>query len=356
MKKITFFINNLGVGGAERVFVDDVNELYRQGYEVSIVLLYGDATKSPLIKELALPSDRIYFLKAKNLFDYSVYKAFYDLLVRTGTSVLYATLHDATFVSRLVALCIPTLRLVTREANTTEFKSFLHKCADVCMNWRVHTMIAVSEEVKQSMLSYQSWYAHKVTLLYNGVSFPSVAGVGDPARILAVGSLTPKKNYSMLVDAFEIAHRSYPQATLYIIGDGVQKTLLEVRVKEKTLQEHVVFLGKKNHEDVLAEYRTAGIFVLSSDQEGCPNVLLEAMSFGVPAVATAVGAVPEIIEHAVSGLIVPRRETVLYAEQIKLLCGSEDMRKRIGLAGRERVKTMFSNEVHMSRLKDILHI
>jgi glycosyltransferase involved in cell wall biosynthesis len=357
MKKITFFINNLGLGGAERVFVDDVNELHHQGFDVSIVLLYGDATKSPLIKELKLPSDRIYFLQAKNLFDYSVYKAFYNLLIRTGTNVLYATLHDATFVSRLVAVCIPALRLVTREANTTEFKSFLHKCADVCMNWRVDVMIAVSEEVKKSMLSYQSWYKKKLRVLYNGVRVPEGVVVGtNDAVILAVGSLTPKKNYQMLLEAFLLVLNDFPDISLRIVGTGVLKEKLQEYIQKNKIEDRVVFLGNLEHHLVEEEYKRAAIFALSSDQEGCPNVLLEAMSFGVPSVATAVGAVPEIIEDGISGFTTPRRENVLFATQIKKLLSSKDLRQNIGFAGKERVVNVFSNTVHIKRLKDILLI
>ncbi len=356
MKKITFFINNLGIGGAERVFVDDANELHRQGFEVHFVVLYGDESKSPLVKELLLPSHQVHFLHAKHVLDYRAYHMLYTLLTVQLSDVLYATLHDATFVARFVALCIPHIRLVTREANTTEFKSFLHKCADACMNWRVDVMIAVSEEVKRSMLSYQPWYGRSIRILYNGVSFPSSIEGGDPYRILAVGSLTQKKNYGMLIDAFEIVHHEYPQTTLCIVGDGVQKASLENLIKDKQLQGSVLFLGRKNHQEVLDEYRKAGVFVLSSDQEGCPNVLLEAMSFGVPSVATAVGAVPEIIEDGVSGFTTPRRDSVLFATQIKKLLSSKDLREKIGSAGRERVLSVFSDEVHINRLKDILCI
>ena len=195
MKKILFCINSLGFGGAERVFVDDANALHDQGFEVHMVLLYGNEIKNPLLQELTLPHERIHFVGAEHILDYSAYKKIYTLISHFHIDVLYATLHDSTFVSRFVALCAPRVALITREANTTENKSFLHKIADVCMNWRVNTMIAVSKEVKKSMLSYQPWYTHKVKILHNGVDIPTDISTGDPARILAVGSLTAKKNY-----------------------------------------------------------------------------------------------------------------------------------------------------------------
>lgn len=355
---VTFCINNLGVGGAERVFVNDANELYKQGYAVNFIILYGGEEKSILLKDLSIPRERIFFLKAKSILDYSAYKKFLHIIKSTSANVLYATLHDATFVSRMVAVCMPRLRLVTREANTTEFKSPLHKIADVCMNWRVDAMIAVSEEVKRSMLSYQSWYKNKLHILYNGVVVPEVPtrGLSDTVSILAVGSLTPKKNYHMLLEAFVGVVSDFPHASLRIVGSGVFKETLQTYVRKHSLEDKVVFLGNLDHHLVEEEYKHATIFALSSDQEGCPNVLLEAMSFGVPSVATAVGAVPEIIEDGVSGFTAPRRNSVAFAAHIKKLLNSNELCQKIGLAGRERVLSVFSDEVHVKRLKDILCI
>ena len=353
-KKILFFINNLGIGGAERVFVDDVNMLHNQGFEVHIALLYGDEIKNPLLKELLLAPDKMHFLYARSILDFFAYRALHKLLNKYKFDVLYTTLHDAIFVSRLVALFIPMLRLVTREANTTKSKSILHKCADVIMNWRVDIIIAVSKDVKVSMLDYQSWYDNKVVVLHNGVSIPKLVGRGDPERILAVGSLTAKKNYQILIDAFELVSYSYPKAILYIVGDGVQRSYLEDLVKQKLLHSRVVFLGQRNHQEVQNEYCKAGVFVLSSDQEGCPNVLLEAMSFGVPSVATSVGAVPEIIDDGISGFVVPRRDSKILAQRIMELIKSKDLRERVGLSGQEKIKREFSNSVHIRRLIEVL--
>ncbi|MCX6703325.1 MAG: glycosyltransferase [Candidatus Zambryskibacteria bacterium] len=357
-QSVVFFINNLGQGGAERVFVNDANALARQGYNVSFIILYGDMDKSPLAKDLEIGSSHIYFINAKNIFDYRAYVRIVKIVKQIRTRVLYATLHDATFVARVVALFLPRVRLVTREANTTEFKSVLHKISDALMNWRVHSLVAVSEEVKKSMLSYQMWYANKIAILYNGVSTPTVDSnyTHEKKIILAVGSLTPKKNYMMLFEAFAQVHASFPDTELRIVGSGVLKGALEEWVHKNSLEGAIVFLGSMNHSEVEKQYQEASIFALSSDQEGCPNVLLEAMSYGVPSVATAVGAVPEIIENGISGFTVPRRESAQFASALKELLTFEETRKLLGTNGRERVKNIFSNEVHIQKVKDILHI
>ena len=356
-KTVVFFINNLGMGGAEKVFIADANALHDEGKDVRMVLLYGEAEKSPWLPNLRLPADHVTFLRAKSIKDFAAYKKLRALLTSLPDPVLFATLHDATFVSRVAALGLK-VRLVTREANTVEKKTFLHKLADTTMNGRVDVMIAVSEEVKRSLLWYQPHFVDKIAVLYNGVDFPeeAVYRAHEGLNILNVGSLTPKKAQDVLLDAFALVAAEFPDASLRIVGDGVQRASLTEKTKTLGLSERVHLLGNKSFDDVREEYRGAVIFVLSSDQEGCPNVLLEAMSFGVPSIATRVGAVPEIITDGENGLIVPRRDPAKLAEALRVLLSDAERRAKIGTSGRERIREAFTEDLHLARLKQLLQV
>lgn len=354
-KKIGFFINNLGFGGAERVFVDDINSLLKENHLVYLFVLYWGRDKSPLIDQISLPVDRVFFLNFSSIRDVFSYVKTYKCIRENDIDVLYSTLQDAIFVSRVVSIFIPRIKLVTREANTTDNKSFLHRLADKIMNVRVDTMVVVSREVGKSLLSYQGWYKSKIRVLYNGVDIPKESSLdNDGGVILTVGSLTPKKSQSVLIDAFSLIHLDCPNYTLNIIGSGVMEDSLKEMVKAKGLEKKVIFLGNLSYNDMGERYKNSSIFVLSSNQEGCPNALLEAMSYGLPSVATSVGAVPEIIEDEVSGFVVPRNNSELLAKRIKILVLSKDLRKKMGSAGIEKVKNNFSKEGHFLELKNIL--
>ena len=357
-KTVVFLINNLGMGGAEKVFIADANALHREGRDVRMVLLYGGPEKSPWLDKLELPQDRIVFLRAKHIKDRAAYRQLRTLLKSLPSVVLFATLHDATFVSRVVSLGLDHVRLVTREANTVEKKTFLHKLADGLMNARVDVMIAVSEEVKRSLASYQPHFANKISVLYNGVDFPADTSPlpHDGLRILNVGSLTPKKAQDVLLDAFALVAKEFPNATLRIVGDGVLREALKAGAEKLNLSQHVHFLGNKSFTEVQNEYRQSDVFVLSSDQEGCPNVLLEAMSFGVPSIATSVGAVPEIITNGENGLIVPRRDSSKLADALRALLSDPERRGKIGMNGRERIREAFTEDIHIAKLKQLLQV
>jgi glycosyltransferase involved in cell wall biosynthesis len=357
-KTVVFFINNLGMGGAEKVFITDANVLFSQGIDVRMVLLYGGPEKSPWLSKLNLPPEHVMFLHAKNIKDVAAYKRFRIFLKALDEVVLFATLHDATFVSRFVSLGLKHVRLVTREANTVENKTLLHKLADRIMNRRVDVMIAVSEEVKRSLMWYQPSYVDKIVVLYNGVELPKDIEhrAHEGRTILSVGSLTPKKAQDVLLDAFAPVSKDFPNANLRLVGDGVLKDKLQSRAQQLGISDRVSFLGNKNFNEVQEEYRGADMFVLSSDQEGCPNVLLEAMSFGVASISTRVGAVPEIIMDGENGLIVPRRDPTKLAEAMGSLLSDAAVREKLGAAGRTRVQDAFAEEKHLVRLKELLQV
>ncbi len=120
--------------------------------------------------------------------------------------------------------------------------------------------------------------------------------------ILSVGRLVEQKCIDLLIKAFSQIHQNLPDWKIYIIGDGPQKSELEILTKDLYLENKVFFTGYKKN---LAPYfRIASIYSLTSKYEGTPNVLLEAMCFGIPAIVSNASPGPlELIKHEYNGLI-----------------------------------------------------
>jgi glycosyltransferase involved in cell wall biosynthesis len=118
----------------------------------------------------------------------------------------------------------------------------------------------------------------------------------------------------------------------------------------------VTWFGALAQPEVLARYRAADVFVLSSrvagdgDRDGLPNVLMEAQSQRLPCVATAVSGIPELIEDGVTGLLVPPRDREALAGAIARLVADPALRARLGEAGRERTLRDFVLERGIDRL------
>ncbi|MFZ2522905.1 MAG: glycosyltransferase family 4 protein [Minisyncoccia bacterium] len=354
--KILFIINNLGYGGAETVFVNDANALHKLGYDVCFAILYGDKSKSPLLSSLRIESNKIFFLESKSIYDINSLLKFRNLLKSLGRVSVYSTLNDAIFFSRFAVLFFKDISLFIREANVAYPKPKIFKIFDILMNFLVKNIIVVSKEVGVSLESYLPFYKGKIAILYNGVNIPESSHIDDGRTILANGSLTPKKDQKTLILAFLEVLRSYPEASLRIIGDGVMRLELESFIQDIGVVEKVKFLGNLERQSVDKEYMKASVFVLSSTREGCPNVLLEAMSFGIPSIATNVGAVTEIINDGQSGYVVPVKDVVKITQKIIELMNDSALRKKIGDLGRQRIIENFSMSKHIDRLISIIFV
>lgn len=131
--------------------------------------------------------------------------------------------------------------------------------------------------------------------------------------VLFVGRLAEKKGVRYLIEAMSIVLKRYPRAELTVIGDGPEQEHLLRRVAELGLAENVTFKGALSHDALRREYARADVFVLpsivmkSGDTEGLGLVLLEAVSSGVPVVATSVGGIVDIVNKDTGVLVRERR-------------------------------------------------
>jgi glycosyltransferase involved in cell wall biosynthesis len=129
----------------------------------------------------------------------------------------------------------------------------------------------------------------------------------DYKVILSVGSLIPRKGFDLLIKAFrKVLDQQHNKVLLIIIGEGPLRSELETLVETNHLTHNVIFAGKQQHNQLNIWYNSADLFVLCSDREGWPNVLMESIACGVPIVATNVWGIPEIITSTEIGLLAKR--------------------------------------------------
>lgn len=184
--------------------------------------------------------------------------------------------------------------------------------------------VTVSESSRRQMIEVENIPADKILVLptayvpHRGTgpaALRSELALSDRARIVAVAApLRPEKALEVLIEAHAIVLRSVPDAYLVIVGDGVCRDQLERRVARLGISQHVRFLGVRH--DVTALLPDADVGALSSDWEGMPLFALECMANLVPFVATAVGGLPELINHDRNGLLVPPREPAALAASL----------------------------------------
>jgi len=227
---------------------------------------------------------------------------------------------------------------------------------------RADRVVAVSNSMK-ALLTQHGVAAHKIRVVHNAVdpndTVPKTSGkeirlrydlTSDQKVIGVIDRLNPEKKQLIFLRALEKTARSFPGVKALIIGDGQDRALLEGFCREKALSDRVVFLGYQ--EKVADYYQVLDLLVLPSLSEGLPNTVLEAMSFGVPVLATAVGGVPEIIQNG-NGMMVPPNDPGALAEKMMELLGDGVLRQAIGLKGKTSLYPHFTPEYRVRQIVNL---
>ncbi len=203
-------------------------------------------------------------------------------------------------------------------------------------------------------------HATRARLLHMGVRLPVTGekrsgSVTDPpfATVLCPAALIPRKGHIYLLHAVARLKARGLRLKLWLAGDGELRDQLASAVESLELVEDVCFLGQLSQRELLEIYIASKVdlVVLPSLHEGIPVALMEAMSLGIPAVATEVGGIPELLGGE-AGLLVPPKDPEALAKAIARLATDPDLRRTLGQRGRERVEKEFSVEAVARRLAE----
>ena len=235
--------------------------------------------------------------------------------------------------------------------------------ADRFLLKRFPRIAAVSGEIRD-VLVRAGTEQERVTVIPNGIdpaafhrdvsltaSIRNQFGINPDSVVLgAVGRLEPQKRFDLLIDAFEMLLGDFPRLHLLIAGEGSSRQDLQRRIDRSRLTDRARLVG---HTDVRAFHHALDVFVQSSDYEGTPNVVLEAMALETPVVATDAGGTSELCTDHIHGLIVPRRRTDLLAEAVRETLNNEAATSARVRAARRRVETELSFQRRLERINDL---
>jgi glycosyltransferase involved in cell wall biosynthesis len=243
----------------------------------------------------------------------------------------------------------------------SEFADFYQECPPAARRIvravlaRATLVLALSEAWRATLQQISP--RARLEVLPNAVPLPALDGslrpVGRQPTLLFFGEIARHKGVFELAQAFARVAAAFPGLQLVYAGTG--RAVAETRelTARLGLGERAEFTGWLEAERKRAVLAGATIFVLPSYVEGMPMALLEAMSWGLPVIATPVGGVPEIVTHEVDGLLVPPGDVEALAAAVARLMSEPQLRERLGRAARETVATRFSLDSAVERLLGI---
>jgi glycosyltransferase involved in cell wall biosynthesis len=210
-------------------------------------------------------------------------------------------------------------------------------------------LTAITEDCRQHALRAGA-PERCIHLIFNGTDLrrfsPSANGTAvdprfGPQMIFACRQLFPRKGIRFLVEAVARLKPRFPQLRLVLAGDGFERPALVKLAEELGIGDDVTFLGWVPNSALPSYYRAAALSVVPSLEEGFGIPAAEAMGCEVPVVASDAGGLPEVVEHGVTGVIVPRGDTEALAEAIGSLLADPARRRQMGMAGRARALRLF---------------
>ncbi|MDP2696272.1 MAG: glycosyltransferase family 4 protein [bacterium] len=352
-KKIVFAINDLSFGGGQKTVVEETNGLFKGGHEVFVLTLLPRLGEKDMASELKIPPDHIVNIPFQSLWDFAAFIKLVKWLRRTKPDIIFSNLFFTNTAVRLARIFRFRTRVFVREGNLPVEKSLAVKIVDSCLMFLTEKIIVNAAAIKDGFKKL--WISQKkIIVIYNGINerffenptaqdrsqLRQSLGIGDDEVVLiCIASLNNKKGYQYLLEAFRDIGLYYKKGVaLLIVGDGPERTKLEVQVMRYKLDDRVRFLG--NRGDVRELLTAADVFILTSLWEGMPNAMLEAMATGLPVIATAVGGIVEIVDNGKNGLLVNPRNSMEISKAMAELIAAPGKRRAMGESARSSVSSL----------------
>jgi len=349
--KILHMISSGGMYGAEAVILNMTRTLNERSHRSMLAVFSNSSNPNLQLHENATKEGiESYLIPCSGQIDRKAITIIRELAQRTGTDVAHAHGYKADIYAYF-ALRASRVSLVSTCHNwlDNDWKTSIYGILDRLILRSYAQVVAVSEDVRQRLLN-SGVKANKVSLIRNGIDlrpFDRASTVlrrelgWDAYQIVGVvGRLSIEKGIDIFLRSAARVLAHSPETKFVVAGDGPDRAELEALIDELGIRDHARLLGRCD--DMPALYASLDIMVSASRREGLPIAILEGMASRLPLVATAVGAVPTLIQDGRTGVLVPAENPELLAEKILELLRDPASRKQLGSAARQLVEDEFS--------------
>ncbi len=360
--KVIHLVEDLKIGGAERIIADIAEGLDGKKFDVSVwCVTSGGETASELIKN----GIKVSILGISTHHNpWNVFKLT-RLLKNAGPDIVHTHGYFASVIGRLAARKAHIPGIVTHVHSTYWDYEKRHIRTERKLSRFTHKIICCSKAVENFVRDFENIKDSKTIMIYNGVdedkfskhkdsrSIRAELGIDEGSPVVGtVSALTPHKGHIHLIQAASSVLGTFPSTRFLIVGDGFLRARLEDQAKNLNISSSVIFTGERK--DIPEILSLMDIFVLPSfSREGLGLAILEAMAVGRPVVATEIGGIPEAVIQGKTGLLVPPGDSEEMAQAIIQILQDPEKAKSMGEKGRARVKERFTKTKMLSEIQNV---
>lgn len=320
MKKIIMYIDSMMYGGAQRVMSNLIEYFSNRKIEV---ILVNDFKVPKGEREYIIPTSvKRYYLnnkikKNKIITNFQRVVKLRKIIINENPEIVLSFLGRVNFRMLISTIGLNCKKVISVRNDPNEeygktwyrkkLANILFKLADFCIF-----------QTKDAVKYFDNDIKKKSAIIINPVDekFYNIQRSKEPKDIITIGRLEKQKNHRLLIDAFYKIMNKIPNEKLLIYGEGTQRERLQKYINKLELQNKVILKGRT--ENVPFVLSKSLLFVLSSDYEGLPNALMEAMAVGVPCISTdcPCGGPRELIKDNKDGILIPCNDSDILAKKI----------------------------------------
>ncbi|MEW6209046.1 MAG: glycosyltransferase [Acidobacteriota bacterium] len=345
---------SLVAGGSERYAFTLAAGLDPRKYQCEMCALDKGGAMEDEIRRAGI---RFEVMHRRQGIDWGLMWRLYKLFRKHKVAVVHTHHFNQLFYS-LVGARLAGARIIHTEHSVEYFKRRRLRAALRLMSVFCDRVVAIGEDGARVLREKVGIPQSKLEIIRAGVDVDRFdqsrsearreIGIDEAARVaIIVARLFPEKNHLLLLEAFSEVARRITGAKLLIVGDGVEELSIRGEIARLGLEDNVAMLGVRR--DVALLLAAADVFVLSSDREGLPIAVLEAMAARRPVVATAVGDLPLVVRDRETGLLVPPKDAGALAEALIEILGDREQSRQMGERARRIVAERFSLQAMIER-------
>lgn len=334
---------SLVAGGSEMYAFTIASNLDPNLYSSVMCAVDQGGALEPEVKREGIP---YFVMNRRQGLDLGLMWRLFKLFRKSGARVIHTHHFNQLFYSALAAKALGA-RVIHTEHSVECFKRKRLRVALRALSVFCHRVIAIGDDGARVLMEDVGIPKRKLEIIRAGVDVGSFSesreearaalGLDPSARVAAiVARLFPEKNHILLLRAFAEVAGKIARARLLIVGEGSEREAIQEEIKRLGLSGRVELMGVRR--DVARILAASDVFALSSDREGLPIAVLEAMAAARPVVATSVGDLPSVVRDGETGRVVPPGDPSAFAEALAEVLGDASRAEEMGARGRRLVQ------------------